>query len=121
MRLEKLIPIRFGAAPRELSGVYHPARSEIERPGCVVLCNPFGQEAVRCHRMFRILAERLSTDGLSVLRFDYFGTGDSSGADDEGDIACWIDDILQADAEAVRRSGSTRSFWFGLGDRKSVV
>jgi uncharacterized protein len=79
-----------------------------------VLCNPFGQEAIRSHRMFRVLADRLSRDGLYVLRFDYYGTGDAAGEDHEGDIEGWIDDLLRANDEAVRLSGCTRCSWLGL-------
>ena len=81
---------------------------------CIVLCNPFGQEAIRCHRMLRVLADRLSRDGLHVLRFDYYGTGDSAGDDHEGDIDGWIDDVLQANQEVIRRSGCGQSSLFGL-------
>jgi pimeloyl-ACP methyl ester carboxylesterase len=48
------------------------------------------------------------------LRFDYFGTGDSPGEDDEGNLDLWTDDVLRADDEVVRRSGCPRSAWFGL-------
>lgn len=81
---------------------------------CVVLCNPFGQEAIRCHRLFRVLADRLSRSGFHVMRFDYYGTGDSDGEDHEGDIDIWIDDVLRANEEIVRRSGCARCSWFGL-------
>ncbi len=109
-----LIPIRFGTPARELSGIYQPASGGVEPTGCVVLCNPFGQEAIRSHRMYRVLADRLSRDGLHVLRFDYYGTGDSAGEDHEGDIDGWVDDVLQASGEAILRSGCARCSWFGL-------
>jgi pimeloyl-ACP methyl ester carboxylesterase len=109
-----LIPIRFGTPTRELSGLYQPATVRAERTGCIVLCNPFGQEAIRSHRMYRILADRLSRNGQDVLRFDYYGTGDSAGDDGEGDIDGWIDDVLRADDEVIRRSGCVRCSWFGL-------
>ena len=109
-----LIPIRFGIPTRELSGIFQPASGIVERAACIVLCNPFGQEAIRCHRMFRVLADRLSREGLHVLRFDYYATGDSSGDDNEGDIDGWIDDVLQANEEVIRRSGCAHSSWFGL-------
>ena len=109
-----VIPIRFGAPGRELLGLYQPPSGELDRRECCLLCDPFGQEAVRSHRVYRIIADRLSRTGFHVLRFDYFGTGDSTGEDDEGDLDCWTDDILRANDEIIRRSGCPRSAWFGL-------
>ena len=42
---------------------------------------PFFHEWQRSYRMFALLAEHLSRRGVATLRFDYRGTGDSSGAD----------------------------------------
>src|SRR5260370_30764668 len=47
----------------------------------VVLCSPFGHESVWSHKGMRRLAEELCARGVSVLRFDYRGTGDSVGED----------------------------------------
>ena len=60
------------------------------------------------------MAERLARDGFDVLRFDYFGTGDSSGDDAEGDLSVWTEDVLRADDELRARSGAPRCTWFGL-------
>jgi pimeloyl-ACP methyl ester carboxylesterase len=80
----------------------------------MVLCNAFGQEAVRAHRLMRVLAERLVRQGHPVLRFDYFGTGDSMGDDGDGDLANWAGDVLQADAELRRLSGVQPTVWIGM-------
>jgi uncharacterized protein len=109
---ERVIPLRFGSPQRELFGMLH--RPERGGGGTgVLVCNPFGQEAVRSHRLFRVMAERLVRSGLSVMRFDYFGTGDSSGDEDDADLHGWQLDILQAQAELVQRSGCTRVIWVG--------
>jgi amino acid adenylation domain-containing protein len=109
-----VIPIRFGAPGRELVGLYQPPSVEADRRAACLLCNPFGQEAVRAHRIYRVLADRLARSGLHVLRFDYAGTGDSSGVDETGDLERWTEDIRLADEELLRRSGSQRRAWFGL-------
>ena len=109
-----LLPIRFGPAGRELVGLYQPPSGGQDRRECCVLCNPFGQESVRSHRVFRILADRLSRAGLHVLRFDYLGTGDSAGADEDGSLAAWTDDVVRASDELVRRSSASQVAWFGL-------
>ena len=109
-----MIPIRFGAQKRQLFGLYQPPEGGVEQTECILLCNPFGQEAIRSHRLFRILADRLSRNGFHVLRFDYFGTGDSDGDDTEGEISAWTDDVLTAGEEILLRSGCSGSSWFGL-------
>ena len=111
---QHLIPVRFGGQRQELLGLYQRPSGEQDRRECCVLCNPFGQEAVRSHRVYRTLADRLSRSGFHVLRFDYFGTGDSAGDDDEGDLDRWTDDVLRADEEIARLSGCSRSSWLGL-------
>ncbi|MGH8778775.1 alpha/beta fold hydrolase [Paraburkholderia sp.] len=66
----------------------------------VVLCNPFGYDALCTHRSWRRLAERIAATGMPVLRFDYPGTGDSAGFEDDPQrIDAWLDSI----AAAVRR------------------
>ncbi|SAK67918.1 alpha/beta hydrolase [Caballeronia temeraria] len=47
----------------------------------VVLCNTYGHEYVWTYGGMRYLADALSARGISVLRFDYRGTGDSAGVD----------------------------------------
>lgn len=107
-------PIRFGAASRQLFGLYQEPLAHAARGESILLCNPFGQEAIRSHRLFKVLADRLCRDGFHVLRFDYFGTGDSAGNDDEVSITGFIADLLLADDELWRRSGCTRRSWIGL-------
>ena len=108
------LPIRFGPAGRELLGIYQPPTGGQDRRECCVLCNPFGQEAMRSHRAFRILAERLSRAGFHVLRFDFLGTGDSAGGDEDGNLTVWIGDVARASDEVVRRSSASAVTWFGL-------
>ena len=113
--MSRILPIRFGTAKRELVGIYHAPASAVDRRESCVLCNPFGVEAVQSHRLLRTIAERLARSGLHVLRFDYFGTGDSAGDGTEGEIEGWTQDVLTAHEELGRRSGSSRGIVFGLG------
>jgi uncharacterized protein len=113
-----MIPITFGTAGRQLFGVYHPAQAastKIQTRG-VLLCNPWGQEAIRAHRLLRVLADRLARSGVHVLRFDYFGTGDSAGSDEEGDLKGWAQDILQAHLALQAQSQITDAdiTWLGV-------
>lgn len=87
----------------------------------VVLCKPFGQEAIRSHRMFRVLADRLSRNGHPVLRFDYYGTGDSMGDDKDGCLSGWSNDLLAADRELRSLSGARGTTWAGMRLGASVA
>ena len=84
------------------------------REECVLICNPFGQEAIRCHRLLKVLADRLARSGFHVMRFDYFGTGDSDGDDASGNLEAWTNDVCRANQEICIQSGCHYSAWFGL-------
>jgi uncharacterized protein len=109
-----MTPISFGPPERRLFGLYYPGRTDASATLGVVLCNPFGQEAIRSHRFFRVLAERLARNGHAVLRFDYFGTGDSMGDDNDADLDGWAGDVHVAHKELVRRSGVKDVNWLGM-------
>ncbi len=80
----------------------------------MVLCNPWGQEFVRAHRSISQLALRLARRGFPVLRFDYYGTGDSCGEDADGTLSQWQADLRAAIQEIKRRSRVERVFLAGL-------
>jgi pimeloyl-ACP methyl ester carboxylesterase len=107
-------PIRFGLAHRQLLGMHHEAAPGSARRGRVLICPPFGQEAIRSYRMLRVLADRLARAGYDVLRFDYFGTGDSMGDDEEASLSGWIEDIASAQAELAASSPAGTVAWIGL-------
>ncbi|KAE8758339.1 MULTISPECIES: alpha/beta fold hydrolase [Paraburkholderia] len=92
-------------------GWLHPA----EGPGGVVLCSPFGYDALCTYRGMRRLAERLAARGMPVLRFDYPGTGDAAGeASEPGRWRAWIDSIKQAVALLRETTGVERVTLCGL-------
>lgn len=100
-------PFHFGSSRQPLYGVYHPPRGQGAREHGVLLCAPMGQEYMRAHRAFRQLAMLLARAGIPVLRFDYFGTGDSAGDSDEGTVAQWLDDVGTA-ADELKDTASVR-------------
>jgi pimeloyl-ACP methyl ester carboxylesterase len=105
----------FHFASNTLFGSYAPAVGVEGRPEvAVVLCYPFGQEYMRAHRAYRQLAVLLSRQGVPVLRFDYYGTGDSAGEGTEASFDRWVDDARSAMDEARRRSGAARVHLAGL-------
>jgi uncharacterized protein len=107
-------PFFFGSSKQPLFGIYHPPAMKPARRTAVLLCNPFGQEAIRAHRIYRVMADRLSRSGFHVLRFDYYGTGDSSGECREVSLERWIDDVFTATEELSDTAGVQRVAWVGL-------
>lgn len=107
-------PCAIGGPSRQLFGLYDAPLANFATEVAVLLCNPFGHEAISSHRLYRVLGERLVRGGCSVLRFDYYGTGDSMGGDGDGTLAGWADDALTAHGELRRRSGARRVIWFGM-------
>ena len=81
----------------------------------LVICKPFGAEAMCGHRSLRAFAEMAAAAGVPALRFDYLGTGDSANIDPDADqIEAWCRDILAAVDELRRRTGVTRVCLLGF-------
>ena len=106
--------LTFGSSTAPLFGVYHPSLAAGRPRKAVLLCNPFGEEAIRAFRPLKRLAEMLAAEGIASLRFDYYGTGDSAGADDEVSLAQMAKDILWAVDELRELSGARKIYWLGL-------
>ncbi len=106
-----MTPVLFGPPGRRLFGIHHPP----QRSGtsAVLICMPFGQEAIRTHRFFRVLSDRLSRAGHAVLRFDFYGNGDSGGTDAEGEFEGWTQDVQLADHELRQQARDRRIVWLG--------
>ena len=108
-------PLFFGDSDRKLYGVFHHPTKRRPAAPAVLLLSPFGEEAIRSNRIFRQLAERLSRAGAPVLRFDYYGSGDSAGDCTELDFAGMAHDAETAQEELAAMTGARRFAWIGLG------
>ena len=89
----------FGSEDRKLFGCFHEPPEKGVRRCAVLICQPFGHEYINSHRALRQLAARLADAGFPVLRFDYYGCGDSSGDAEQGSITRWLEDISTAVTE----------------------
>lgn len=106
LRVEgRVDPFYFRSSTEHLFACWHaplPGR----RRGCAVLLSyPLTQEYIRAHRNYRLLACRLASAGLPVLRFDFSGCGDSTGRLNRATVSQWVADLACATEELKRRSG----------------
>ncbi len=95
----------FGPDGRRLFGhFFRPANPPAKRLG-LVICSPFGFEAVCARRSLKTLAEAAAGAGFPALHFDYAGCGDSEGDDfGAGQMASWIESIHEA-VSALKSAG----------------
>lgn len=100
-------PFFFGMPAREMLGIYHPAAG-VPRAEGVVLCPPLFGEYMRSHACLRRLALTLAGNGRHVLRFDYFGTGDSGGRFRDTTPEDWARDVAAAVEELKAVAGVRR-------------
>lgn len=100
-------PLFFGPR-RELFGCFHEPTAATENPVGVLLSYPFFGEYVQQHRLYNRIAERLAERGVGVLRFDWFGTGDSAGDLDDANVDRWRADLRWVAAWLRRQLGGSR-------------
>ena len=81
----------------------------------VVMCRPIGYESNCAYGAYTQLAEQLVQCGIDVLRFDYPGTGDSSGDESQpNSVQSWIESIVCATQQMSTISGNSLVCLFGL-------
>ncbi len=96
----------FDSGGERLFGWLHRSRNEPQANVGVVICKPFGYEAICAHRGVRAFAEAIAAAGMPALRFDYLGTGDSAEISPDADqIQNWTRDVLAAADELRARTG----------------
>ena len=107
--------LSFNSGEHRLFGWLH---RPLNGPGAdvgVVICQPFGYEAICAHRGMRAFAEAIASAGMTALRFDYLGTGDSPDIDPQANqLQIWTQDVLAA-AEALKlRTGVRHVYLLGF-------
>ena len=96
------LPLFFGRPERRLYGMHHRARKV---RGHLLICAPLLQEGMRCHRSLWALAEALADAGVSSLRFDWFGSGDSAGDSSGLTLQGMLEDLAAARGEVSADDG----------------
>jgi pimeloyl-ACP methyl ester carboxylesterase len=88
-------PVRFSAGGRQLAGMLHLPEGACREPG-VVFCNAFGDERRSSALTMARLARSVAGRGFPVLRFDYWGCGDSPGEFADATVQTQLEDIRSA-------------------------
>lgn len=102
--IEEQLRIRSGAD--ELSAMLHHPGTNAN--SAVLLCPADGEERAWCLRTYVELARALAECGCWVMRFDYAGQGESSGAYDDTSVETRVRDIAATLSVLRSRSGFGR-------------
>src|ERR1700722_15145984 len=98
--------VYFDSGENKLFGWFQPPPAGLASNIGLVICKPYGYEALCSHRSLRSFEEAASELGMPTLQFDYLGTGDSAEIDAEADqLTAWTQDVIAAVNELRRRTG----------------
>jgi pimeloyl-ACP methyl ester carboxylesterase len=90
-------PLYFESRGAWLFGWLHQGKSSSRCQRGVIICAPPGHEQIHAHRSLRHLADALAEAGFPTMRFDFHGTGDSDGVDEDADRhATWMANLRSA-------------------------
>ena len=90
----KRIPLYFGTKDKPLLAWLHITDSKQHSSTGVVICPPLAVEYMNSYRSLRYTADYFAIAGIPALRFDYHGTGDSSGIEeDDNRLEEWLSSI----------------------------
>lgn len=98
-RLPQIEPLYFNKGHERLFGVhYRPQKHQQSQSHAVLICHPLGHEYSRAYRNLQQFALQLGQAGFDVFRFDYSGTGNSSGSSETAQVEDYVADIQTAAA-----------------------
>jgi alpha-beta hydrolase superfamily lysophospholipase len=108
-------PIYFNSNDHQLFGWLHQPKVAVTCDIGMVICKPFGYEAMCAHLSMRRIAELGASLGIPTLLFDYLGTGDSPDIDPHANqLDVWSEDVVAGARELRKRTGVTRICLLGL-------
>lgn len=104
-------PFFFG--DDQLFGSYHPP-ADFSANRVIVICPPFFDEYRRSYCALSNLANACAQQGAHVVRFDYFGTGESFGLLAEATAERWESDVGLAVDESLALTGASEAVVIGI-------
>jgi hypothetical protein len=107
-------PFFFENNSERIFGILHSPDDERTNFGFVFCC-PFAYDGDFIRWIYAGFARRLASIGYYVLRFNYTGTGDSSGNFEDSTIETHISDILRAITVLQDKSKVQRVGLLGMG------
>jgi len=90
------LPVTFISQGHQIVGMHHRSRGE----RLVILCHGFMSSKSECRRLFVETGRAFAAEGLDVLRFDFYGSGDSAGDFGDSLISLYIANLHDAIAWA---------------------
>ena len=111
----KRTPVYFGPDKTKLFGWLHCTDTCQQLDTCTIICPPLGVEYMSTYRSMRYVADYFALAGMPAFRFDYHGTGDSSGVNDESNrLDAWLWSIEQACQQAKLLTGCSKAGLLGF-------
>ena len=105
-------PFYFGDRQRLLFGLRHG--TQVAPNGALLVCGPLLQENIRCQRALWSLGQAMAAQGTEVLRFDWYGSGDSGGDSRDMNLSGLISDIAVAKEQLMLAKSPVRRRLLGL-------
>jgi pimeloyl-ACP methyl ester carboxylesterase len=102
----------FGTESHRLYGVIPEATKSASTT--LVFCPPFGEEMVTTYARFATWGKQLGAEGVPVVRFHPFGTGESGGTFGDFTLSSAVSDACSAVDLARQRVSSVHLGYFGL-------
>ena len=107
-RLPQIQPVYFDCQKERLFGMhYKPRQNQESRSHAVLICHPLGHEYSRSYRNLQQFSLHLTKAGFDIFRFDYAGTGNSSGKPEEAETSDYIQNINTA-AQYIRQKSQSK-------------
>ena len=108
-RLPKIFPVYFDCKKERLFGIhYKPQNHQQLQSHTVLICHPLGHEYARSYRNLQQLSLQLAKAGFDTFRFDYVGTGNSSGKTEEAKSSDYVQNI-EAAAQYIRQKNRSHT------------
>ena len=90
------IPIHFQSNGKQIVGIHHRVESE----KIVLMCHGFTGNKIENKRLYVEAARNFASDGISAIRFDFYGSGDSEGEFEDSLVSLNISTLKDAIAWA---------------------